>query len=43
MYIDIDVDVELAGELLAGDVMGSRDRGILFCCGQKKKRKREAR
>lgn len=42
MCIDIDVDIELGGELLAGGVMGSRDRGMLFCCEQKKKHAREA-
>lgn len=36
------VDAELTRHLLAGGVMGSRDRGILSCCGQKKKHAREA-
>lgn len=36
------VEAELVGQLLAGGVMGSRDRGILSSCGQKKKHAREA-
>lgn len=39
---DVDIDVELAGQLLVGGRTGSRDRGILSCCGQKKKHAREA-
>lgn len=39
---DVVVGAELTRHLLAGGVMGSRDRGILSCCGQKKKHAREA-
>lgn len=45
MKVDVDVDKEVVERSLTGSVgrvMGSRDRGVLSCCGQKKKHTREA-